>query len=80
MAPPEPSKPMSKHTPVSISAQKANSRCAKCGVFGHWYNDGLCRAEDIRAMTQAKIDSSTVNAFRIATKPKPGYFFFYIFH
>lgn len=61
-----------KNNPITIAAQKAISKCAKCGISGHWYNDGLCRPEDIKNMEMSKINTATINAFRISPKPNSG--------
>ena len=30
-----------------LQIDKSNSKCVRCGVFGHWHKDGVCKPEDI---------------------------------
>ena len=39
-----------------LQLRKANSRCGKCNVFGHWHRDNVCKPEDI-ARKMAKLQA-----------------------
>ena len=30
-----------------VEVDEANSKCARCHVYGHWHRDGLCKPEDV---------------------------------
>lgn len=57
---------------LSVQAQKATSKCTRCGRVGHWYQDGECRPEDIRLFKEAKVEAATVAGFKIVSKPGQG--------
>ena len=50
---------------MNIAAQKATSKCSKCGIQGHWWQDRSYRQEDIDNYERQKAEMARVGALAL---------------